>query len=106
MEKLINFLSCYLLPVTCHLSLFSCLKLFAWFEADSFSGRNIRDFSRAGIAAYAAFARLDYEHAEASQFNALAALQSCFHSVEQRLDCDLGFDFRNACFVGDLIYYI
>lgn len=85
---------------------FSGLKLFARFEANGLTRRNVCDFACAGVAAHAALAGLDHENAEPSKLYALAALQSVLHGLKQSLDCDFGLYLGNACFVGYLIDYV
>jgi hypothetical protein len=82
------------------------LKLFPGFESDCLSGRNVGDLSGSWVSTDAALSWLYDEHAEAAQFNSLAALKRFFHRLEQRLDGYLGLDFGNSSLIGNLIDYI
>jgi len=82
------------------------LKFFARLKPYGLAWWDVCHFSRTGITSNAPLSRFDDEHAEAAQFDALAALQSIFHRLEQRLDGYLSFDFGYASLVGDLIYYV
>src|SRR6266850_6773534 len=73
------------------LRFFDALKLFAGFEADSFARRNADLFAGAGITADSGLARLHTEHAEAAEFDALAATESLLQRFEDGLDGLLGF---------------
>jgi hypothetical protein len=82
------------------------LKLFARFEANRFPRRDIGDFASAGVAAHAALAGLDYENAKPAKLYALSALQCVLHGLEQSLDCNFGFNLRNARLICHLIDYV
>jgi hypothetical protein len=82
------------------------LEFFARLEADGFAWGYICDFACSGVAAHAALTGLHDKNAEAAQLYALAALQGILHCFKQSLDCDFSFDFRDASFIGDLIYYV
>jgi hypothetical protein len=82
------------------------LKFFTRLKPYSFAWWDVCHFSRAGITANPPLSRLDDEDPEAAQFDALAALQSVFHRLEQRLDGYLSLDLGYASLVGDLIYYV
>jgi hypothetical protein len=82
------------------------LKLFAGLESDRLAGRNVGDFARARVAAYAALAGLDDEDAKAAKLYALAALKGRLHRVEQRFDRDFGLYFWDSGLIGHLVDYI
>jgi hypothetical protein len=63
------------------------LQFLTWFEAHGFAGRNANFFACAGIAAYAGFAGLHIEDAEAAEFDALAAAHGIFQGFEDGFDC-------------------
>jgi hypothetical protein len=82
------------------------LKFFAGLESNRLARRNVGDLSGSRIAPNTALTRFDHEDAKSAQLDSLAALQSFLHRLEQRLDRYLGFNFRNAGLVGNLIHYI
>ena len=66
------------------------MKLLARLEANGFPGRNCDFFAGARITTDAAFARFDYEYAEAAQLDSIAARQRILHRIKERLNCLLG----------------
>jgi hypothetical protein len=70
---------------------FNALEFFAWFEADSFAGRDADFFAGAGVAADAGFAGLYAEDAEAAEFDTLAAAESLLERFENGFDGLFGF---------------
>src|SRR5678816_3722873 len=68
------------------------LEVFTWLEADRASRRDAHFLACPRVTADAALARLDLEHTESAQLDALAPLLGSPHRVENRVDCHLGFD--------------
>ena len=79
------------------------LEFLPGLKANSFSRRNGHFFAGARIAADAAFAWLDDENAKPPQLDPIAAREGVLHRIEERLDCLLGFQLRNAGLVGKAI---
>src|SRR5215469_9981654 len=67
------------------------LQFLSRLEANCFTGRNIHLLAGARIAADASLARLDVEHAEASELDPLAASERVLHCLEDGLDRLFGF---------------
>lgn len=72
------------------------LKLFARFEADGSSGRDGNFGTRSGVAADAGLSGAYVEHAESTQFNAIARRQGLLHALEHSFDGHLGLGLRDA----------
>jgi hypothetical protein len=72
------------------------LEVFAGFEADGFAGGDADLGAGAWVAAYAGFAGLDVEDAEAAELDAVLLGEGGFHGVEDGVDGGFGFDAREA----------
>jgi hypothetical protein len=79
------------------------LKFLSRFESYGLAGWDIGYFTGSRVSPDSALARFDYEHAEAAQLDALAALKSGLHRFEQRLDGHFGLDLCNTGLVGNLV---
>ena len=67
------------------------VKLFAGFEANCLAGCDGDFGAGAGIAAYAGFAGLYGEDAEAAEFDAVALDEALLHGFEDGVDCSFCF---------------
>src|SRR5438445_11863138 len=85
---------------------FDALKFFAGFEADGFARRNVDLFAGAGIAADPGLAGVDAEHAEAAEFDALAAAERLLQRFEHGLDGLLGCGAAGVHRGDDTVYAV
>jgi hypothetical protein len=82
------------------------LQVFAWLEPDGLSGGNVDFGSRSRVSPDACLSRFHREYSESAKFNPIVGFQSVLHTIEDRIDCLLGFCFADACSFDDLIYKI
>ena len=79
------------------------LQLFAGFKSYGFTGRNRHLGAGSGIASDSGFTRLDVEHAETAQFDAISLFEGSLHGFEDRLHGHLSLGFGNAGLVDDFV---
>src|SRR5262249_27571321 len=79
------------------------LEVLARLETDGASGRDLDFLAGARVAADAALARLDLEHAEAAQLDPVPPHQGVFHGLEHGLDGHFRLDLRDVGGLRDLV---
>src|SRR5262245_50055269 len=79
------------------------LQVLARLEPDGAAWWNPDLLASPRVAADASFARLHLEYAEATQFDAVAALHRHTHGVEYRIDGYLGLDFGDVGHPRDFV---
>ncbi len=79
------------------------VEVFAWLEADGFSGFDGDLCAGAGVAADAGFAGLDGEDAEAAELDAVACDHALLHAEEDGVYGGLGLDAGEAGALDDAL---
>src|SRR5260370_39275023 len=82
------------------------MECLARLESDGLSRRNRHLGCGARVTAHRVLARLDVEHAEPSQFDAIAVSEGLFHALENRLHGHLRLGLGDHGFADDFVYDI
>ena len=93
-------------PAICPSALLERLQVFARFEPNGFSWRNIHFRPRPGVPADAGFSWFDGKHTKAAQLDPIIGLEGVFHAIEDGVDCLFRFCLADSRPLHDLIHKI